>query len=601
MVETNDRDDVGAAFDRAWATDLAIPNGLGRHDNDGMFSFYVASPAGFQVEVGHGARVITDGWDDNRRYDRISAWGHQPLRSRERSIAATTVDADVADRRLRAGRHHAGDPARPARPLGRGARAVARALPAPPRGALRPRGRPHPPGVRHRRRAAAPSASRPRSTSGATPRAPRCCASVASAPARRAGRSRRCSTSPRSRPCSTGGPARSRSIDVRRGVEVTDLDQDRRRRGRAGPTPPATREVRARYVVGCDGANSTVRRLLDLPVADLGFFYDWLIVDVVLDEPRVFDPITCRSATRPARRPSCRAAPAGGAGSSCACPTRPLDDARRRGPGVGAARAVGRHAGQRHARAPRRLHVQRPLRRAVAGRTGRCSPATPPTRCRRSPARACAPASATPPTWPGSSTWCSAAGAGATCSTPTRRSACPSARGAIDFSMELGKVICVPDPDEAAARDEAMAAAVGRRGRRGAAAPRHRRRAVPPRRPSWPATSFVQGRVDRRPAVRRRSTSAARAGGWSPSSRHASASTPSGRVVRVHRRRGRRLGPARRRRHRRHLRGWFAATASPAALQRPDFHALRHGHHRRRRRRPARRPRATSSRTPATP
>jgi 2,3-dihydroxybiphenyl 1,2-dioxygenase len=80
MVETNARDDVGAAFDRVWATDLAIPNGLGRHDNDGMFSFYVAGPAGFQVEVGHGARVITDDWDDNRRYDRISAWGHQPLR-----------------------------------------------------------------------------------------------------------------------------------------------------------------------------------------------------------------------------------------------------------------------------------------------------------------------------------------------------------------------------------------------------------------------------------------------------------------------------------------------------------------------------------------
>jgi 2,3-dihydroxybiphenyl 1,2-dioxygenase len=80
MFETSDRDDVGAAFDRVWATDLAIANGLGRHDNDGMFSFYVASPAGFQVEVGHGARVITDDWDDNRRYDRISRWGHQPLR-----------------------------------------------------------------------------------------------------------------------------------------------------------------------------------------------------------------------------------------------------------------------------------------------------------------------------------------------------------------------------------------------------------------------------------------------------------------------------------------------------------------------------------------
>ncbi len=80
MVETVERDDVGAAFDRVWASDLGIPNGLGRHDNDGMFSFYVASPAGFQVEVGHGARVVTDDWDDDRRYDRISAWGHQPLR-----------------------------------------------------------------------------------------------------------------------------------------------------------------------------------------------------------------------------------------------------------------------------------------------------------------------------------------------------------------------------------------------------------------------------------------------------------------------------------------------------------------------------------------
>jgi 2,3-dihydroxybiphenyl 1,2-dioxygenase len=80
MFEANGRDDVGAAFDRAWSTDLPIPCGLGRHPNDGMFSFYVASPAGFQVEVGHGARRITDDWDDNCRYDRVSAWGHQPLR-----------------------------------------------------------------------------------------------------------------------------------------------------------------------------------------------------------------------------------------------------------------------------------------------------------------------------------------------------------------------------------------------------------------------------------------------------------------------------------------------------------------------------------------
>jgi 2,3-dihydroxybiphenyl 1,2-dioxygenase len=80
MFELNERDDVGLAFDRAWAAELPIPNGLGRHDNDGMFSFYLQTPAGFQIEIGHGAKVITDGWDENRRYDQISAWGHQPLR-----------------------------------------------------------------------------------------------------------------------------------------------------------------------------------------------------------------------------------------------------------------------------------------------------------------------------------------------------------------------------------------------------------------------------------------------------------------------------------------------------------------------------------------
>lgn len=79
MFEAIDRDDLGRAFDRAWDHGLPIANGLGRHDNDGMFSFYVVSPAGFQVEVGHGARRVTPDWDDNRRYDRISLWGHQPL------------------------------------------------------------------------------------------------------------------------------------------------------------------------------------------------------------------------------------------------------------------------------------------------------------------------------------------------------------------------------------------------------------------------------------------------------------------------------------------------------------------------------------------
>jgi 2,3-dihydroxybiphenyl 1,2-dioxygenase len=79
MVEVNDRDDVGAAYDRAFEAGLPLPNGLGKHDNDGMFSFYLQTPAGFQVEVGHGARRVIAPWTDDRAYSRISAWGHQPV------------------------------------------------------------------------------------------------------------------------------------------------------------------------------------------------------------------------------------------------------------------------------------------------------------------------------------------------------------------------------------------------------------------------------------------------------------------------------------------------------------------------------------------
>ena len=81
MVEAVSQDSVGAAFDRAWTAGLPIANALGKHDNDRMFSFYVVTPAGFQLEFGYGARTIDEPWTDDHRYDRISEWGHQPLQS----------------------------------------------------------------------------------------------------------------------------------------------------------------------------------------------------------------------------------------------------------------------------------------------------------------------------------------------------------------------------------------------------------------------------------------------------------------------------------------------------------------------------------------
>lgn len=69
------------------------------------------------------------------------------------------------------------------------------------------------------------------------------------------------------------------------GVELLDLQQDDdgveiHLRGDDGSSHAA----RARYLIGCDGASSTVRRLLGIPVEDLGFNEPWLVIDLLANE-----------------------------------------------------------------------------------------------------------------------------------------------------------------------------------------------------------------------------------------------------------------------------------------------------------------------------
>ncbi|WP_446033979.1 bifunctional 3-(3-hydroxy-phenyl)propionate/3-hydroxycinnamic acid hydroxylase MhpA [Streptomyces olivaceus] len=77
-------------------------------------------------------------------------------------------------------------------------------------------------------------------------------------------------------------------IEVRTGCTVTDVTED----GEVTYTAAdgATAGVTGSWVVGCDGANSTVRRRTGAGVTDLGFSYDWLLCDVVLAAPRTFSP-----------------------------------------------------------------------------------------------------------------------------------------------------------------------------------------------------------------------------------------------------------------------------------------------------------------------
>jgi 2,3-dihydroxybiphenyl 1,2-dioxygenase len=79
MLEVADPDDVGRAYDLVNDAGLPVAMTLGRHTNDEMFSFYVRTPSGFEIEYGAGGRLIdtTRPWTAGF-YDSGSSWGHRP-------------------------------------------------------------------------------------------------------------------------------------------------------------------------------------------------------------------------------------------------------------------------------------------------------------------------------------------------------------------------------------------------------------------------------------------------------------------------------------------------------------------------------------------
>lgn len=77
MLEVGDIDDVGIALDMCEDRGVPVTNGLGRHTNDLMTSFYFETPSSFLIEYGWSGLQIDAGWDE-KNFSRPSIWGHRP-------------------------------------------------------------------------------------------------------------------------------------------------------------------------------------------------------------------------------------------------------------------------------------------------------------------------------------------------------------------------------------------------------------------------------------------------------------------------------------------------------------------------------------------
>ncbi|MFK0119829.1 bifunctional 3-(3-hydroxy-phenyl)propionate/3-hydroxycinnamic acid hydroxylase, partial [Streptomyces sp. NPDC090994] len=82
------------------------------------------------------------------------------------------------------------------------------------------------------------------------------------------------------------------TVSVRRGLTVVDVREGAEDVEVSLTAADGGQDVlRARWVIGADGSNSFVRERMGASVTDLGFAYDWLIIDVVEHEPRVWSPM----------------------------------------------------------------------------------------------------------------------------------------------------------------------------------------------------------------------------------------------------------------------------------------------------------------------
>jgi len=103
MLQAVDMHDIGQAFERAQRLKVPLSLTLGQHpDPDGTFSFYGATPSGFDFEIGYGSQEITpQGWQAQAT-NITSVWGHKPRMRLQWKMAKELLIRKVAGTPARA-------------------------------------------------------------------------------------------------------------------------------------------------------------------------------------------------------------------------------------------------------------------------------------------------------------------------------------------------------------------------------------------------------------------------------------------------------------------------------------------------------------------
>lgn len=93
------------------------------------------------------------------------------------------------------------------------------------------------------------------------------------------------------------------SVEVSLGLELVELSQGEDRVVLSVRDEGGNIETRsAAYVMACDGASSTTRRLLGIPLHDLGFDEPWLVVDAIVNDAALRKlPAVCAQFCEPSR------------------------------------------------------------------------------------------------------------------------------------------------------------------------------------------------------------------------------------------------------------------------------------------------------------